>query len=99
MAGINSIFLIGTIINGIIYTIYNLIFVVPYSIVSYGGKLFLRKDTLLPVIVIAVLIGIGTSGTFLSSLFGIIVFIAMFVYVIACWIAFIKNVIMRAFID
>lgn len=99
MAGINSIFLIGTIINGIIYTIYNLIFVVPYSIVSYGGKLFLRKDTLLPVIVIAVLIGIGTSGTFLSSLFGIIVFIAMFVYVIACWIAFVKNVIMRAFID
>lgn len=76
-----------------------MIFVVPYTIVSYGGKLFLRKDTLFPVIVIAVLIGIGTSSTFLSSLFGIIVMIAMFVYVIACWIAFIKNVIMRSFID
>lgn len=99
MAGINSIFLIGSIISGIIYTIYNLIFVVPYTIVSYGGKLFLRKDTLFPVIVIAVLIGIGTSSTFLSSLFGIIVMIAMFVYVIACWIAFVKNVIMRSFID
>lgn len=99
MAGINSIFLIGSVISGIIYTIYNLIFVVPYTIVSYGGKLFLRKDTLFPVIVIAILIGIGTSGTILSSLFGIIVIIAMFVYVIACWIAFIKNVIMRSFID
>lgn len=99
MAGINSIFLIGTIIGGIIYTIYNLIFVVPYSIVSYGGKLFLRKDTLFPVIVIAVLIGISTSSTFLSSLFGIITMIAMFIFVIACWIAFVKNVIMRPFID
>ena len=76
-----------------------MIFVVPYTIVSYEGKLFLRKDTLFPVIVIAVLIGIGTSSTFLSSLFGIIVMIAMFVYVIACWIAFVKNVIMRSFID
>lgn len=99
MAGINSIFLIGTIIGGIIYTIYNLIFVVPYSIVSYGGKLFLRKDTLFPVIVIAVLIGISTSSTLLSSLFGIITMIAMFIFVIACWIAFVKNVIMRPFID
>ena len=99
MASIGSIYIIGSIITGILYTIYNLIFVVPISIVSYGGKLFVRRDTLFPLIIIAILIAVGTSSNIIYYIIGILIMIILLAYVVACWIAFIKNVFIRSFMD
>ncbi len=97
MASIGSIFFIGSLIVGIIYTIFYLIFVVPVTIVSVGGKLFLCRDTLFPVIIIAIIIAMVSSTQVVSSIIGILLMVALVAYIIACWIAFVKNVIIRTF--